>query len=162
MVYIGDFKMEKVIHKREDIIDIMTNHANAYTLFQRGEYEEAETYYMELLQRDINDVEALLKMGCIEMSNENYFSAEVFLKQALFVRPKHIDVILSLALLYRKQEIYDKYLSCLEKVLNIDENNRIALFSIISFYSDFEDSVKLKEYTDRFNKVMDGSMTTLY
>lgn len=89
--------------------------------------EEAMEALGDILKEDPEHVDALLRLGDIAFSNEDYKTALDYYKKARDLRPSNLQALLSMEAVMERMQRYDDALRYIDDILDIDSGNLTAL-----------------------------------
>jgi tetratricopeptide (TPR) repeat protein len=124
----------------------------AKTLFDLGNYKEAEPVYDNMLVEDESDIDAVIgKAGCL-IENSRIDEADDLLNKILETQPKNIKVLTKMAELYIEEDSYGDVINTCERIINIEPDNTLALNMLGDAFFYMEDEDKAKDY---YHKALD-------
>lgn len=92
-------------------------------LFAEGKIEEAEKCFLDLLDQNSEDAEALNNLGVIHHTRGNVQEAEGYFLKAIEAKEDYPDALLNLANLYQSSERWEEAAIQLEKSIAIDDQD---------------------------------------
>lgn len=92
-------------------------------LFAEGKIEEAERCFLNLLDQNPEDAEALNNLGVIYYTRGNVQEAEGYFLKAVEAKEDYLDALLNLANLYQSSERWEEATLQLEKSIAIDDQD---------------------------------------
>ena len=129
--YVSDGSRD--LYQYEEINDAMPVSNDAFkndslyqsgvTLYQKGNYADAEIYFTTLLSKYPLNPEILNYAGLIEMKNYNYLSAIRQFKQAVQKDSTYFPSYINLGIVYTKTGDYAQAKAAYEKAISSNKNN---------------------------------------
>lgn len=104
------------------------------TLFAEGKIEEAEKYFLDIVNENPEDEEALNNLGVISHAIGNFDNAEDYLLKALSVKDEHLDVLLNLADLYQSTNRWREAAVQLKKYISIYNQDHNVFNQLATVY----------------------------
>ncbi len=151
--YVESWQVERQ-HRTE--AKLQETYAKGLDAFYASRSGEASELFDRVLESDPRQVSALLRQGDIAVQNRDYLKAKNFYYRAKDVKPRGIEVLLSIAGLYEIQEKWQDALKALDDILEIDSDNIKVLHKKRSIY---ESTRHLEEAIDVQNKIVKGKLT---
>jgi len=103
-------------------------------LFAQGKIEEAEKFFLDLLESDPKNAEILNNLGVIQHTKGNIHEAEDFFLEALAAKEDYLEALLNLVDLYQNANQKEKAADCMEKMLVFQENDHNLLNRLAFLY----------------------------
>ena len=94
--------------------------------WKQRRYVEAEPHYEVVIADDRTDTEIIYRLGLICLTLEKYADAVVRFKQVIDLNAAHVHAYGALGIAYQKLGANSKAIEALEKVLQLDPNNKNA------------------------------------
>lgn len=104
-------------------LKIQESYAKGLDAFFACRYEEAEELLMRVTEEDASHINSMLRLGDIAFNKEDYFKAKDFYMKAKEIRPRSVEVLLSLEKVFEAQLKWHESLKYLDTILEIDEEN---------------------------------------
>ena len=114
-------KIEEDFHKLDEI------RIKGFALSEKGQYEEAISYYDKALEIDPKNVLALYNKGLSLISLHRHQEAISYFDKALEINPKHVDTLSNKGLALDYLGKYEDAISYYDKTLEIDPKHVNAL-----------------------------------
>lgn len=114
----------------------------------KGERDQAETIYRDILKQDPDHVEASRLLAGIAAEHEQYREAVVFLRRALELAPDYTRAWVDLANVQRKMEEYDDAIATAEKVIELGPDTpeaHLLLASVLGVADRHEEAIAAYE-----------------
>jgi len=124
--YVDSYQYQKKQKKDAKIQDLYSKALNY--IFAHHNRTQARDLLKEILKEDPEHLNALLQLGDIAASEEDFQKAREYYQQARDLNPRNIDVILSLEGLMEKTGRLADALRYIEEILDIDDENLTALY----------------------------------
>jgi tetratricopeptide (TPR) repeat protein len=124
--------------------------------FNEGKYDQAFKSFENNIE--INELPAIMFLDTIVYYNAaisaektgNFNKAEYYLKKLIVFKFNMVQVYLDLAGVYKKQNLYDKYVSLLNEGIIACTNENIALITeLINYYLSIGNAEKTLEYVEK-------------
>jgi len=145
---------EQRIHKK--VLRVQDLYSKAMEAFFASRNDEARDLFQKVLNEDPGHVNALLRLGDIHFNNGDFVKAREFYARANEIRPRNIEVLLSLERLFEAQERWQEALRYLDNILEIDDQNPKALYRKREI---FERTRRWEELIDVQNRIIKGSVS---
>jgi tetratricopeptide (TPR) repeat protein len=116
-------KKQKRAAKIQELYSKALNH-----LFAHHNIPEARELFQAVLAEDSEHLSALLQLGDIALSEDDFQTARENYRRARDLNPRNIEVLFSLERLMEKTERWPNALKYLEEILDIDDKNLSALY----------------------------------
>lgn len=113
-------------------------------LFAEGKIEEAEKYFLNLLEEDPTNAEILNNLGAVYYSRENFDKAEDFFLKAFKANDNYLDALLNLADLYQNTNCWEEAANHLEKYTSIDGQDPNLFNQLGMVYLEMGDAEKAR------------------
>jgi len=97
--------------------------AEAQSYFASGQFDKAETDYLQILQRDTNNAPALANLAAIELEQNKLDDAEKYITAALAQNPNDTYDLSIFGYLKIQQGNYDAALDALSRAAKLDPTN---------------------------------------
>jgi tetratricopeptide (TPR) repeat protein len=117
---------------KKDELDILLD--QAVKLFTQKDFLKAEDKLRKVLKLDSHNVEALIWLTRISLTQGYYKEALDIVQKALTLDPNNIDALNGEAVIYMSQQMFDKALVPLNRALKLEPNNYRTLVNIGAFY----------------------------
>ncbi|RJQ48928.1 MAG: hypothetical protein C4538_03100 [Nitrospiraceae bacterium] len=104
-------------------LKIQESYARGVDAFFACRYEEAGDLFNRVIEEDNSHINALLRLGDIAFNDGDVIKARDFYLKAKELRPRSIEVLLSLEKAAEAQQKWQDALKFLDTVLDIDEEN---------------------------------------
>ncbi len=111
----------------------------------RGDYEEAEKTYTEVVRYDKNNVEARNELGGLLLQQGRYQQAIDVLQQARRLAPGDADVLYNLGGAYYALGNYEDAAASFETLAGIDPQNDTALWNLAKSYLAAHDVTRARQ-----------------
>jgi tetratricopeptide (TPR) repeat protein len=105
------------------------------TLFSEGRVSEAEKVFLELLETDPANAQALNDMGVLSHGRGDTTLAIRYFEEALS-NGNYPDALLNLAEVYKAGNRLDQVIACYERYLQIDDRNEDLYMRLAALYSE--------------------------
>jgi len=108
----------------------MTLHSQlkkALQAHQRGQLNQAQTLYYQILKQNPQQAEALHYLGLLQSQNDQYKSGVRLILQSLKLQPKNTSFLNNLGNLYRDQGLYQAALTCFSEIVKLCPNDSEVL-----------------------------------
>ncbi|MEW6600852.1 MAG: hypothetical protein AB1499_07765, partial [Nitrospirota bacterium] len=122
--HIDNWHIQRRRKKEEKVRDSFTKGMEA---FFAARYEEAAELFTGVLEHDHNSIGTLIRLGDIAFFGRDFARAEEYYLRAREVRPKSIEVLLSLEKVAEAQRKWPEAIGYLDNVLDIDSDNVMVL-----------------------------------
>jgi predicted Zn-dependent protease len=106
---------------------IHTHYSRALNAILGDKEDEAKEALDEILKEDPEHIAALLRLGDIALSNEDWKTAFDYYKKARDINPSDLQVLLSTETVMEKMQRFDDAMKYLDEILDIDSGNLTAL-----------------------------------
>lgn len=93
----------------------------AYSIMHEGSLLQAQSIFIDILNEDREDEQALLGLGLIEHVNGNNLDAEIYFSMAIDAHPNSYTAYLNRYQLRMKQKQFDKALDDINAVINLKQ-----------------------------------------
>jgi len=113
-------------------------------LFAEGKIEEAEKCFLNLLEKNSEDVEALNNLGVLHCARGNVEKSESYLLKALAIKEDYSDALVNLANLYQDTKRWEEAAVQLEKCISINNQDPNLLKQLGMIYLEMGDTEKAK------------------
>ncbi|NWF76092.1 MAG: tetratricopeptide repeat protein [Nitrospirae bacterium] len=113
--------------KREEKVQELYSKALNY-LFSYHKLQEAKKALQQVLSEDPEHVNALLQLGNIAASEEDYQTAREYYQKVRDLNPRNIEVLFALVRLLEKTDRLTEALRNIDEILEIDDGNLNALY----------------------------------
>ncbi|MEF9425801.1 MAG: tetratricopeptide repeat protein [Candidatus Mariimomonas ferrooxydans] len=120
--------------KQKKDLKIQESYLKGLDAFFACRYEEASELFNGILQKDITDLNALLRLGDIDFIKGNMIKARDFYVKAKDIRPQSIEALFSLEKVFESEKKWQEALGYLDNILEIDEENPKALYKKREIY----------------------------
>jgi len=97
--------------------------AEAAALHAKGQFEEAERKYREVLQLEPDNVSALRMLAMIAATAHHIEDAERLLRRVLRLAPDYFTAHIDLGRVYKEQDRYEEAMACFRKAIELEPNN---------------------------------------
>lgn len=119
---------------------------SALELHQKGNLDEAELLYKEVLNEAPNEINALNLLGTLQTNINKFEEAIHNLKRASEVDPKFFDVWFNLGLAYKKNNQLDESINAYQSAIAIEPDNSLAYYNLATVYDLKNDTYTAIEY----------------
>ena len=126
------------------------------TLFAEGKIEEAEKCFLDLLDQNPEDAEALNNLGVIHHTRGNVQEAEGYFLKAVEAKEDYLDTLLNLADLYQNAKRWEEGALHLEKCIAIDDQDPNIYNQLGMVYLEMGDSQRAREVLAKSLKLDPG------
>ncbi len=99
----------------------------SHKCIENEEYEKAVVYLLNAIKEDGNFIDAYLDLSYCYAMMDDFEEAEYYCDLALERNAKEVDVLLMLAFVYHKFELFDDEIDTLNRILNLGVNDDILL-----------------------------------
>jgi tetratricopeptide (TPR) repeat protein len=106
---------------------IQTHYSKALNAILGDKEEEAKEALGDILKEDPEHIDALLRLGDIALSNEDFKEAFDYYKKARDINRSDLQVLLSIETVMEKMKRFDDSMKYLDEILDIDAGNLTAL-----------------------------------
>jgi len=110
------------------------SYARGLDAFFACRYDEARDLFNRVTDEDPSHENALLRLGDIAFAGEDFMKAKEFYLKAKEIKPRSVEVLLSLERLFEAQQRWQDALKYLDAVLDIDEENPEILYKKRNIY----------------------------
>lgn len=129
----------------------MENSANtkiqtALELHQKGNLDEAEKLYEEILSATPNDINALNLLGFLQIQTGKYKESVNYLKKAVELHPSFFDAWFNLGLACKNNNQLDDSIAAYKNAIAIQTNNPAAYYNLAGVYELKNDTQTAVEY----------------
>ena len=118
----------------------------AFELHKQGKLDEAQKLYLQILNKNPNDLNALNLLGMLKTQKKDFESAIYYLEKACKLTEDYFDIFFNLALAYKNNGQIEKAIQNYEKALSIEPKNPDACFNIANIYEKQNNTQKALEY----------------
>jgi len=118
--YVESWQIQRQQKKEKKVHELYSKGLDA---FHASRFDEASDLFTSVIEDEPNHTNALIRLGDILLAKDDIIGAKDFYLRAREVKPRNIEVILSLEKLLRRQEKWQEALKCLDDVLEIDDVN---------------------------------------
>ena len=146
--YIDSWQIQRQQKKDSKIQEQYSKGLNAFFAFR---YEEAEELFERVIEDDPSHLDALLRLGDIYYSRQDFVKAIDSYMKAKELKPRNIEVLLSIEKVSVAQKNWKEALKYLNSVLDIDDENTKILFMKRDIY---ERNGKWEELIDVQQKIL--------
>jgi len=124
--------------------------------FFASRYDEASELFERTVESNPSHVNALLRLGDIYFNNGDLTKARDFYTKANNIKPRSVEILLSLEKLSEKEKKWQEALRYLDNILEINDENIGALYKKRDL---FEANKKWKELLDVQYKIIKSDIT---
>lgn len=124
--YVSNLQHQKKQKRDAKIQELYTKGLNL--LYSHHNIPEAKDLFKAVVKEDSEHLNALLQLGDIALSEDDFQTAREQYERARDLNPKNIEVLFSLARLMEKTERWPNALKYLDEILDIDDKNLSALY----------------------------------
>ncbi|MBS1113129.1 MAG: tetratricopeptide repeat protein [Nitrospirae bacterium] len=124
--YVNNLQLQKKQKRGAKIQELYAKALNH--LFAHHNLPEAKALFTEVLAEDPEHFNALLQLGDIALSEDDFQTARENYQRAWDLNPKNIEVLFSLERLMEKTARWPNALRYIEEILEIDDKNLSALY----------------------------------
>lgn len=124
--YVGNLQHQKKQKRAAKIQELYSKALNH--LFAHHNLSEARELFQAVLAEDPEHLSALLQLGDIALSDDDFQTARENYQRARDLSPKNIEVLFSLERLMERTERWPDALKYVEEILEIDDKNLSALY----------------------------------
>ncbi|UCH80949.1 MAG: tetratricopeptide repeat protein [Nitrospiraceae bacterium] len=135
---------------------VRESYAKGLDAYYASRFGEASELFDRVLESEPDHVSALLRQGDIAVHGRDFIKAKNMYMLAKESKPRGIEVLLSLADLYEKQEKWQDALKALDDILEIDSENKKVLYKKRDI---FESTGHLEEAIDIQHKILKCKLT---
>jgi lipopolysaccharide biosynthesis regulator YciM len=118
--YLESWQIQRQQKKEKKMHELYSKGLDA---FHASRFDEATDLFTNVIEDEPNHMDALIRLGDILLSKDDVIGAKDFYLRAREVKPRNIEVLLSLEKLSRVQHKWQEALKCLDDVLEIDDAN---------------------------------------
>ena len=104
-----------------------THYSKALNAILGDKEEEAKEALGEILKEDPEHIDALLRLGDIALSNDDFKAAFDYYKKARDINHSDLQVLLSIETVMEKMKRFDDSMKYIDEILDIDAGNLTAL-----------------------------------
>lgn len=137
--------------KRKKEAKVLDSFSKGMEAFFAARYEESAELFDGVLEHDHTSFNTLLRLGDISFYNRDFVKAEEYYLKAREVKPKSIEVMLSLERTSEKQLNWTEAIEYLDNILDIDSDNVMVLSKKRDIY---ERNRKWEELLDVQHKIV--------
>lgn len=101
---------------------------------QNQNYEQALTFYNQVLEGHPNYEQALNNKGLIYLLNKDYSQAQSNFEQVLAIDPTHGESLFNLGTLYQQQSDFHQAIEYYQQVLQVNSNHLNSLYNLGTIY----------------------------
>lgn len=120
--------------------------------FSKGQLDEAKVILLDLDDKNLLEIDSLLKLGAIFFEEENYAECEKVLLKALNLNANHAIILQNLGALYIRLNKLDIALNYIKKSLQIEPNNALAWNNLGLIY---QKQGRMEEAETSFNRAIE-------
>ena len=142
--------------KRKKEAKVLDSFSKGMEAFFAARYEEAAELFTGVLEHDHTSFYTLLRMGDISFYDKDFVKAEEYYEKAREVKPKSIEVMLSLARTAETQHHWPEAIGYLDTILDIDSDNVMVLCKKRDIY---ERNREWEEILDTQQKILKCKLT---
>jgi tetratricopeptide (TPR) repeat protein len=124
--YVNNLQLQKKQKRNAKIQELYSKALNH--LFAHHNLPEAKELFTEVLAEDPEHLNALLQLGDIALSEDDFQTARENYQRAGDLNPRNIEVLFSLERLMEKTGRWPNALRYIEEILEIDDKNLSALY----------------------------------
>lgn len=124
--YVNNLQLQKKQKRNAKIQELYSKALNH--LFAHHNLPEAKELFTEVLSEDPEHLNALLQLGDIALSEDDFQTARENYQRAGDLNPRNIEVLFSLERLMEKTGRWPNALRYIEEILEIDDKNLSALY----------------------------------
>jgi len=132
-------------------LKIQEIYSKARDAFFASRYDEASELFQRTIESNPSHVNALLRLGDIYLSKEDLTKARDFYTKANRIKPRSVEILLSLEKLSEKEKKWQEALRYLDNILEINDENPNALYRKRNLY---EANKKWEELLDVQYKII--------
>jgi len=151
--YLESWQVQRQQKKEAKVQESYSKGLDAYHASRFG---EASEFFDRVLESESEHVNALLRQGDIALQDKDYAKSRNYYIRAKEVKPRGIEVLLSIADLYEIQEKWQDALKALDDILEIDSDNIKVLHKKRSI---FESTGRLEEVIEVQHKILKCKLT---
>ncbi len=124
--FVNTWQYQKKQKREEKVQELYTKALNY--LFSYHNIHEAKNAFQQVLAVDPEHLNALLKLGDIATTEEDYQTAREYYQKVRDLYPKNIDVLFAIVRLMEKTDRLTEALKYIDEILEIDDGNLNALY----------------------------------
>lgn len=124
--FMDNWQYQKKQKKEAKVHDLYSKALN--NLFAHHNISEAKELLKQVLIEDPENINALLKLGDIALTEEDYQTARKYYQSARDLNPQNMEVLFSLSHLMEKMNRLTDALRYVEDILEVDDGNLSALY----------------------------------
>lgn len=102
--------------------------------YHKGDYDNAVTYYKNLIKQQPQNTEAYLQLGLLYITKRDYSNAAVYLKKTIEINPQNADGHYYLGLFYVAKGDYENAIRHYEKIIEIDPKDIRGYNELHAYY----------------------------
>jgi lipopolysaccharide biosynthesis regulator YciM len=124
--YVGTYQYQKKQKKDARIQELYSKALNYF--FAHHKKADARELLQEILKEDPENINALLQLGEIAASEEDFQQAREYYQRARDLNPRNIEVLFSIERLMEKTGRWPDAVRYIEEILDLDDENLTALY----------------------------------
>jgi tetratricopeptide (TPR) repeat protein len=118
--YLDSWQVQRQQKKELKIQESYSKGLNAFFAFR---YEESTELFDRIIESDPSHINALLRLGDMSLRKGDFIRAKDFYLRAKEIKPRNIEILLSLTTVSESQQKWQEALKYLESILEIDDEN---------------------------------------
>jgi tetratricopeptide (TPR) repeat protein len=146
--YVDSWQVQRQQKKESKIQDSYSKGLEAFHAFR---HEEATELFTRVIENDPAHLNALLRLGDISFNRQDFIKSEDFYIKAKEIKPRSIEVFLSLEKVSEAQQKWQETIKYLDNILDIDDENTNILYKKRDIY---ERNKKWEELLDVQHKIL--------
>ncbi len=151
--YINSWQMQRRQKKAAKMQNLYSKGLDA---FFAGRHEEAEDLFTRVIEDEPAHTDALLRLGDIFFSREEFIRAKDFYLRAKEIKPKNIEILLSLQKVSEALQKWEEAIKYIDKIIEIDNENTNILYRKREIY---ERNSEWEEVMDVQQKILKSRLS---
>jgi len=123
--YINNWQYQKKQKKEAEVQELYSKALNSLLAQNEGEAKES---LQDVLSKEPEHLDALLRLGDIALSEENFQKAAEYYQRAKNLNPQNLETLFSMERLMEKTGRWSDALHYLDEIIDIDEENLSAFY----------------------------------
>jgi len=124
--FIDNWQYQKKQKKETEVQELYSKALNSLLAQNEG---EAKEYLQGVLSKELGHLDALLRLGDIAISEEDFQKAAEYYQKARNLNPQSLETLFSMERLMEKTGRWSDALHYLEEIIDIDDENLSALYT---------------------------------
>lgn len=151
--FIDNWQLQR---SRKEEQKIEQTYAKGLNAFYASRFDEAAELFKRINDDEPKHVNAFLRLGDISFNNGDLVSARDYYAKASALRPRDIETLMSLEMVFEKEEKWQEALKYLNRVLDIDEGNLMVLRNKRDI---FDETKRWEDLIDVQSKILKGDLS---